>query len=261
MPELPDVETYKRYIDATALHKTVKKVAIDASDLLEGISKTSLQRHLRDRQLVSTRRHGKYLFVQLSDERWLVFHFGMTGRLKYFRDLDDTPPYTDMLIEFDNGFHLAYIAPRKLGMIGLINDTDRFVRQRQLGPDAMDVTLQQFEESARGRRSAVKTWLMNQRVIAGIGNVYSDEILFHAGIHPKANIKDLQEPQIKRLFEALREVIHTAVNAQADPKKMPSTYLTPRRGNAKQCPRCGGLLDQVTIGGRTAYFCPKCQSG
>jgi len=102
----------------------------------------------------------------------------MTGALRYFEHARDTPAYTQLSVEFDNGCRLAYVAPRKLGCIALADHPKRFVAEKALGPNALDLDLEAFRALARGRRGAVKSWLMNQHVMAGIGNAYADEILF-----------------------------------------------------------------------------------
>lgn len=260
MPELPDVESYKRYLDATSLHQSIQAVHVQQPSVLRGASPQALGRRLHKHRFEQSRRHGKYLFVELDTSDWLLMHFGMTGRLQYFKSSSDTPDYTDVLFKFDNGFHLAYIAPRKLGRVGLISNPDRFTAEQRLGPDALQFTFADFRESAAGRRGSVKCWLMNQRVIAGIGNVYSDEILFQAGLHPKTPVNKLKEDQRKGLYKAMRRVLKTASNARADPEKMPASYLLIHRKQGGHCPKCNTAVKSVPACGRTAWLCPYCQS-
>ena len=117
MPELPDVEVFKRYLDATALHKTITDVEVESTQILDGVSKGKLHKSLKGRQFLSTHRHGKHLLVALEKESWLTLHFGMTGFLKYFKQMDKDPEHDRMLISFDNGYHLAYVSQRKLGAV------------------------------------------------------------------------------------------------------------------------------------------------
>ena len=259
MPKLPDVECYKRYLDATSLHQAIDHVRVDQPGILEGTSPQALGRQLKGRRFEHTRRHGKYLFVDLSGDGWLVLHFGMTGDLRYFRNPEDVPEYTDLLFVFDNGFHLAYIAPRKLGLVTVVDKMAAFVRDKQLGPDALTLDYKRFRELAVSWRGGVKSWLMDQQSIAGIGNIYSDEILFQSGIHPRRAVKGLSETEIKNLYKNMREVLHTAIQAQADPKRMPAAWLQPQREVDGRCPRCGGPIETVSAAGRRAYFCPHCQ--
>jgi formamidopyrimidine-DNA glycosylase len=123
MPELPDVEIYKRYLDAKSLHKKIKKIDVTSTEILEGISARRLKSSLGGRAMKSSRRHGKYLFAELGASLWLVFHFGMTGDLLYYDRKDDTPDYARLILTFSNWYHLAYISQRLLGRIALIEQT------------------------------------------------------------------------------------------------------------------------------------------
>lgn len=262
MPELPDVEVYRRYLSATSLHQRIDRVHLESPELLVGTSPQGLGRALHGRSLEEAQRHGKYLFAEVSGGRWLVMHFGMSGELRYFkRGEEDEPDYTQCLLLFGNGFNLAYVAPRKLGMIGLVASPQWLVEEKELGPDAMALDMDAFREQAAGRRGGVKSWLMDQSSIAGIGNIYSDEILFQAQIHPKRPVNDLDEDALARLYRAMRSVLERAVTAGADPSAMPSDFLLPHREPDGRCPRCDTPLESIQAGGRTAWFCPRCQKG
>lgn len=257
MPELPDVEVFKRYLDATALHQTVEEVTVEDPDLLEGVSGDALRRRLRGRELAGTRRHGKYLFAEAAGEGWLVLHFGMTGFLKYFRREDSAPDHPRLLLAFFDGYRLAYDCQRKFGAVGWTGDVDRFVADKGLGPDPLgaDFGLAAFRARLDGRRGAIKPTLMNQEVLAGVGNVYSDEILFHAGIHPERKVPDLGEDDVAAIHRALGRVLEEAIRAQVDPHRLPDGYLLPRREEGAGCPRCAGTVRRKKVSGRSAYFC------
>jgi formamidopyrimidine-DNA glycosylase len=259
MPELPDVEHYKRYLDATALHQRIRRVHVLAPTLLHGLSPQALGRRLHGRGLERTHRHGKYLFARADSQGWLVLHFGMTGSLSYFAHGSDPPDYTRLFLDFDNGFRLAYTAPRKLGCIAMTRDPKTVVAEHRLGPDAMDLNAEGFRALARGRRGNVKSWLMNQHVIAGIGNVYADEILFQARVWPRRSVTALSDAELERLYAEMRRVLSAAVDAHVDPREMPADFLLPHRGPRGRCPRCAGALRQIKLAGRTAYCCPRCQ--
>ncbi len=260
MPELPDVEVYRRYIDATSLHSPVSGVEVPSPEVLRGTTPQGLGRALKGRPFEETRRHGKYLFVQLGDEdRYLVLHFGMTGELAYTTGGGPPPEYTACRFRFDDGGCLAYVAPRKLGRVSVTGSLSGFIEQHELGPDAPSLSKPQFRRLAEGRRGSVKSFLMNQAIMAGIGNVYSDEILFQAGIHPRSAVKDLDAADLDELRRAMRRVLRQAIAAGAEPGEMPDSFLLPRRHEDGHCPRCGTPLQQVTVSGRTAWFCPDCQ--
>jgi formamidopyrimidine-DNA glycosylase len=259
MPELPDVEVYRRYLNATSLHQRIRRTHLESPSLLDGTSPQALGRALKDRTFESTVRHGKYLLAASGRNRWLVLHFGMSGRLDYFRDRADIPDYTRCLFTFENGFHLAYVAPRKLGRIALIDSPQALVEHRELGGDALATSVAEFRKLASAHRGSVKSWLMNQRIMAGIGNVYSDEILFQACVHPRQPIGDLDAKALERLHRAMRSVLNSAIDAGAEPDRMPATFLLPHREHGGRCPCCHTRLATVRVGGRTAWYCPRCQ--
>ena len=259
MPELPDVETFKRYLDTTSLHQQISGVHVESAYVLKGVSGRELAHRLKGRCFESSRRHGKHLFVRADGDIWLRLHFGMTGSLRYFQRNEQAPPHTRVLFIFVNTHRLAFEDQRKFGEVGLVKDVDEFLRKRALGPDALDVSLSQFREIFEKHRGAVKAILLNQKLIAGIGNIYADEILFRARMHPSAQCSALTEKQSAKLFRATRDVLKKAIRAKVDMDLMPRSWLLPRRGRGGKCPRCGRRLKSANIGGRTAWFCADCQ--
>jgi len=259
MPELPDVENFKRYVDATALYHDIAETAVTAPEMLNNIDLRKLQQGLKGHHFEKTRRHGKLLFIELDDGHTLVLHFGMTGEIRYYKHEDATPRYTRLRLDFDNGYHLAYTSRRKLGEIALIEDVDRFIHDQQLGPDAAAIDFEDFKGQARDRRGTVKGWLMDQQALAGIGNVYSDEILFQAHLHPKTRVAELSDDGLQRLYDTMTQVLETTVAAHADPEQMPADFLLPHRDEGAACPRCNGRVARISVSGRSAYYCPRCQ--
>jgi formamidopyrimidine-DNA glycosylase len=260
MPELPDVETFRRYLDETSLHKRIVATDVSASRILGNVTVRALGRELKGRTLDSSRRHGKHLLAALDDGRWLAFHFGMTGSFKYFKNSGADPEHDRLRLSFANGYHLAYVCQRLLGEVDLVKDADKFVRRKGLGPDALRVDFELFRELMTGRRGMVKSTLMDQKLLAGIGNVYSDEILFQAGLHPRTPVASLDEDELRRLYDVMARVLQTAVAARADAEKMPDDYLITHRGPGGECPLCGEPLRKIKVSGRTAYFCPRHQA-
>lgn len=261
MPELPEVEVFRGYLDATALHKKIGAVHFGAERILEGDSPQSFGRKLAHRQMERTERHGKYLFAQLDDGRWLSFHFGMTGYLDYYQDPEDEPEFTYARIDFANGYHLGYVIPRKLGNLRHLDSIEDFIEEKELGPDPYKEQFgkDDFVDLLAGRRGMVKTTLMNQSIMAGIGNLYSDEILFQQQLHPRTKVKALSSQELRQLFGTLCDVLGTAIAAGADPQRFPDDWLIPLRSEGQPCPRCGGEVERIVISGRGGYFCPSCQ--
>lgn len=261
MPELPDVERFKRYVDATALHKTVSGVAVHDTEVLAGVSARQLTDALRGETFERTDRHGKYLFLERSGGGALVLHFGMTGSPRYYKHREDEPEYTQVRFDFDNGYHLSYVAARKLGLVTLTDDRARFVQEKELGPDPLANGLDEdaFVERLMGRRGMIKSALMDQSLLAGLGNVYSDEILYQAEMFPRREVSELDDHDLRRLYGAMMDVIRTAVARQAKPEEYPDDYLIGHREPGAACPRCGGEVAPIDVGGRTGYYCPACQ--
>jgi formamidopyrimidine-DNA glycosylase len=259
VPELPDVEVFRRYFDSTGLHKKIKRVQVHNNKILDGVSKKRLEGGLKNKSFSSTLRHGKHLFVQVNGDGWLVLHFGMTGRLKYFKNKKEDPEHDRMRVSFANGYHLAFDNQRLLGRIRLINKPQDFIEDKKLGPDALDLEAGEFKRLLKKGRGAVKSTLMNQKIIAGIGNIYSDEILFHSRIHPRTEVTRLTEKELEILFGNTGKVLQTAIDCQVEPDRFPRSYLLPHREEKARCPNCGGHVKKIKVSGRTAYFCPKCQ--
>jgi formamidopyrimidine-DNA glycosylase len=164
-----------------------------------------------------------------------------------------------VLFVFANAHSLAFEDQRKFGEIGLIENVNEFLEKRALGPDALDVSLRQFREIFAKHRGAVKTILLNQHLIAGIGNIYADEILFRTRLHPATQISALKAKTVSKLFRATRYILKKAIEAKADADLMPKSWLLAHRGKGGKCPGCGRKLRSATIGGRTAWFCAHCQ--
>ncbi|MFO7867180.1 MAG: DNA-formamidopyrimidine glycosylase family protein [Candidatus Aminicenantes bacterium] len=259
MPELPDVEVFRQYMEATSLHKKITGVEVENERVLQDITPSGLGQKLKGRLFERTRRHGKHMFACADGEFWVMFHFGMTGFFKYFKNEEDKPPHARVLFHFDNGFCLAYDSQRMLGKIRIVEDAGDFIRQNELGQDALGLSWDAFQNRMHGRRGTVKTALMNQSLMAGIGNIYSDEILFQTGIHPKTQMNNLNEGLLKKMHEHMQRVLKTAVDKKADPEEFPDDFLVPHRGSGNKCPRCGGEIKKVKVNNRGTYFCPQCQ--
>jgi formamidopyrimidine-DNA glycosylase len=182
----------------------------------------------------------------------------MTGFLSYYKGEDD-PEYSQLLLRFQNGYSLAYINKRMLGRIGLVEDIAAYVEEESLGPDALKLNKDEFASIVQGGRGSIKSTLMNQNRISGLGNVYVDEILYAAGIHPRHACGELSGKQIDGIFASMRKVVEQSIEAKADPNKMPPEFLLPHREEGAPCPACGGKVKKITISGRSTYFCPSCQ--
>ncbi|MBD3179017.1 MAG: hypothetical protein GF417_05135 [Candidatus Latescibacteria bacterium] len=262
MPELPDVENFRRYLDATSLHRKITEVEVADAAVLRKISAGRLSSSIQDRKFESTERLGKYIFVNLDNGQVLMMHFGMSGFLKYFSKSGSRPPHARVLFGFSNGYTLAYDCQRKLGRIRLADDMESIIREKGLGLDAMDpgLGLKRFRRIMGRRRGMIKTALMNQSAISGIGNIYSDEILFQAGIHPERKLEKISDDELKRVYRMMKRVLGTATERKANPDNYPPSYLAPLREEGSECPGCGGRVEKIKVNNRGTYLCPRCQN-
>jgi formamidopyrimidine-DNA glycosylase len=259
MPELPEVETFKRYLDGTSLHQRITGLEVRDAYVLKRVSARELTHRLKGRRFENSHRHGKHLFVRADDELWLRLHFGMTGSLEYLKHDEVAPKTARVIFHFADNCRLAFDDQRKFGEIELIENVDAFLQTRRLGPDALEISLSRFKAIVGKHRGAVKAILLHQQLIAGIGNLYADEILFRARMHPATLATKLSDKDLRRLFRATRYVLDKAITLKTDFNRLPKSWLLPHRGNGGRCPRCGRALKSATIGGRTSWFCAHCQ--
>jgi len=266
MPELPDVEAFRRRLNAGALRRTIERVVVRDKRILGGVSAAAFVRRLKGARFLSSRRHGKHLLVKLDRGGWLTLHFGLTGGLTLFKEAEGEPPFTRVRFDFARGRSLAYTNRRMIGRVGAAGDAAAFVAAERLGPDALDprFTLAAFREALAESRRTIKAALMDQTALAGVGNVYADEILFQAGLHPEIAVSRLDSRQIARVFRALKRVLRTAVAVGAGSEerfeRLPRGFLLPHRHKGGRCPRCRRPLRVFKAAGRTSYACAACQS-
>ncbi len=258
MPELPDVEILKQYADNTSLHKKINQIEVK-DDAVLNVSGQTLRKYLKSQTFEETKRRGKHLFISTDAEKWLMLHFGMTGNLGYSENENELPDHTRVLFRFQNGGYLAYISQRKLGAIDLAENPDKFCQEHDIGTDGLEITREEFREIIDNKRSMIKSALMDQSAIAGLGNVYSDEILYQCKIHPKIKAGKLSEDQINRLYRTMQRILQTSINNGADPQKMPKRYLITHRQEGTDCPDCDGSVERIKVSGRGCYICPECQ--
>ncbi|MEF8846889.1 MAG: DNA-formamidopyrimidine glycosylase family protein [Candidatus Paceibacterota bacterium] len=265
MPELPDVESFTRYFERTSLNQEIEEVIGETKSLVKGTSFKKFREKLIGEEFVDARRRGKFLIAEVSntDEK-VVFHFGMTGSLSYSRQRGSKfgrDEYAQVTFKFEQGYELRWINIRKLGKIYFVKKPERIDLIKEMGPEPLSLSEDSFLELLEEHeRKNVKTFLMDQRDIAGIGNIYSDEILFQAEIDPHHNIKDLDEEKRKELYQKMKNVLIEASNLSHPGAKFPNSWLTAHR-EEMECPNYKTHeLTKETIGGRTARFCDKCQS-
>jgi formamidopyrimidine-DNA glycosylase len=155
VPELPDVEYYRTYAQATSLHKEIVDLELTAPRLLEGTSRQLLARRLNGASFEKASRHGKHLFLNLSSRGALMVHFGMTGLLRYYEEADD-PDHSRLIVRFANGGNLACVNTRMLGRISIVDSVEDYVKQTELGPDALEITVGALRDLIRNGRGSIR---------------------------------------------------------------------------------------------------------
>ncbi len=262
MPELPDVEARKSRIESFGLGEPLKKVLVRDERILEGIKPTAFSRALKGAEFTSVKRRGKYLLVATNKNSTLLLHFGMTGDIVYTKKGEPAPPYSRVEFIFDKG-SLHYTNLRMIGKVSLFPtlNEDEIEDVSKLGPEPLDrkFTYARFREALRGTKTTIHQALMDQERIAGIGNIYSDEIAFQAGINPERPVDKLSEEEIRALYEKTKWTLKRAIALNAELEKRPDLFIIPHRKKNGACPKCGTVLKKVSIGGRSSYYCPRCQ--
>jgi len=259
VPELPEVELYCRYFASHALRQRVAAVHVLDERIL-GVRTAVLKREVVGHEFAQVRRHGKHLFADAGSS-WLHLHFGMSGDLFYYRHDADQPRFARVVFEFENGARLAYDDMRLFGVVDVTPDPDTFIDEHQLGPDPISAAfpLPVFRKIVEGRRGAVKALLMTQEIVAGMGNLYVDETLYRASIHPRRAVDTLSPAEVKTIYTGLRGVLKEAIAFKSRGGSYPGRWLTQHREEGDRCPRCGGTIKRTVVFGRTTYFCGKHQ--
>jgi len=270
MPELPEVESVLRalrdsipalpgclVIDAIILSNVVA-----ASDYSVAFNET-----ITGMVFSTISRHGKYLIFKLTKpcsdpiELFLIVHLRMTGRLYLVPQEQAIVKHTRMALTLDDGLALRFDDPRKFGRVWLVDDPAKVISG--LGPDALTVSQEIFRSKISAYNRQIKPLLLDQSFIAGIGNIYADESLYRAGIHPLTSSNSLSELQIERLHSAICEVLSEAVDANGaniDGVFSEGDFVVCVYGRKdKPCPKCGSPIVKIRVGQRGTHFCPVCQ--
>lgn len=261
MPELPEVENRLLYLRRTALDQSIERVVVTAPGMIKLASSQAFSRSLRGRSFVDAYRRGKYLIVGLDDGRLLILHFGMGGDLKFYHSIDERPQFTRIEFIMQNGARLAFTCPRKICRVLLVDSIEQVPALTAMGPEPLDkgFSLAYLEHLIEGNGSKqIKPLLMDQKKIAGVGNIYADEILFGARVRPDRRAATLDEEEIRRIHRETRSVLRRAIKTGGD-ENFPSDFLVSRNARGASCRQCGQAIEKKTISGRTAYYCLKCQ--
>lgn len=271
MPELPEVETIRRQLAPWVQGRTIERVRILDPRFTRPDPPRRVERQLRGARIEGLSRSGKYLAFALSGDRHLLVHLRMTGSLLV--DPDPEPLYTRARFELDSGDRLVYVDPRRFGTGHLVHGVavrDSYLGQR-LGvePFTPQFTAEHLFRITRGRRASIKAFMLDQRRIAGVGNIYADEALFRAGIHPLRPAGRLTRAQLERLRDGVERSLQAGIDAKGASiddfrhidgarGSFQDRFLIHRRAG-EPCPRCGATVRKIVVAGRGTYVCERCQ--
>jgi formamidopyrimidine-DNA glycosylase len=271
MPELPEVETIVRQLAPRVEGRAVRDIVIADPRWCEPADPRAVEDALRGQRIDALRRRGKYLIAELGSGTALICHLRMTGTVLY--DPDGDPPHTRVRIDLDDGHRLRWVDPRRFGTGHLVPDRealDAYLDARlALEPLDPRFTADHLRELARGRRAPVKAFILDQRRMAGVGNIYADEALFRARIHPLRPAGTLNRRQIEALREALIASLKDGIDARGATidgyrdvdgvsGSFQDRFLVHRRAG-RPCPECGTTVVKLVAAGRGTYLCPRCQ--
>jgi formamidopyrimidine-DNA glycosylase len=183
----------------------------------------------------------------------------MTGYLMFLERGEGPPLYSRVRFDFEDGGSMIFADMRKFGAIGLTPSKEAFLKMKRLGPDALAIERGDFVDRAGGHRRPIKTVLLDQSVLAGVGNLYSDEVLFQCGVHPLALADGLGEDRLGCIHRNLAIVLRSSLDVGTDFDRLPEGYLLRARHPTSTCPKGHGPWHTMKVNGRTAYFCPRCQ--
>lgn len=260
MPELPDVETVARSLRRWITGRRITGVRLLTPSTIRTPPPRLFARHLTGRRVVEIGRRGKYLLIRLRPFGTLVTHLRMTGDFRIARRLTPLHPHTRVIIQFGR-LELRFVDQRRFGHMDIVESEKTFGPLQRLGAEPLesDFTPSRWRELLAGRRGTIKGLLLRQDLIAGIGNIYADEILWQARIHPARPSHHLGPDEIRRLHGTIRHVLQRAVAQLSKYGHPVGRFLDARGEDGARCPRCAHPLSTARIAGRTTYFCPHCQ--
>ncbi len=273
MPEMPEVEIIRRYLDKQLTGQRIMGVELLLPRQIKWPEPEGFRAMAIGRRIAGMHRRGKYLLMALDNGSELVFHLRMTGRLVYEPAGVNHDSHARLLFQLDGGGLLVYGDTRTLGTLYALSPGERWRIHglAEMGPEPLtgDFTPAYIQQTAKGRRTAVKSFLLNQKYIGGIGNIYADEALFLARIHPLRPAGSLSAAECQRLHQSVNTVIAAGIRDGG------TTFRDYKNGEGKQgshqeqlyvynrqgqpCRRCGTKIEKITVGGRGTHFCPHCQ--
>lgn len=281
MPELPEVETVARGLRQAILGRRILSVTLGKTDFID--DPVALEQHLPGRRIEAVERYGKFMLLRLSaglatngdrsadaaKQASLLVHLGMTGQMAPSPAEKPPEKHTHVCMLLDDGRELRYTDARRFGRIAYLTEVPLAQELTRFGADPLEVSKEEFVQRIRERRARIKALLLDQGVLRGVGNIYADESLWRAKIHPAQIGARLSRRQAETLWRALQDILRKAIVMRGssisdflDAEGEPGEYQRRHRAygrEGKACHRCKATIRRGIVAGRSSYFCPKCQ--
>jgi formamidopyrimidine-DNA glycosylase len=272
VPELPEVETIRAGLEPSLVGRTFERVEISDARLTRPHDPREIAAELEGEQVASLERRGKYLVVRFETGRVLLIHLRMTGSLRLLRDGDEDDPYRRAVVKLDNGSDVAYRDVRRFGtwLLTEPDEVEPYLNARLGGePLAPAFTTKRLAEVLANRRAPVKAVILDQRRLAGVGNIYADEALWWARLHPLRPACDLEPTELEALVRGIKRALRRGIarqgatlrdyrNADGTAGQMQTEFRVYGR-DGEPCFRCGHAIEKTRAGGRGTWYCPQCQ--
>jgi formamidopyrimidine-DNA glycosylase len=273
MPELPEVETVARGMRAALPGRRILAVRLGKTDFID--DPAAMELHLPGTTVLQIRRLGKNLLVDLrsndaqQSSLSLLIHLGMTGQIAIISPDAPVPKHTHVFLSLDDGRELRYTDVRRFGRMAILSATEQERVLGGLGLEPLEISETEFRARLQSRNSQIKALLLNQSVVRGMGNIYTDEALWRARIHPKKVGIKLTGAEVRRLYRAMQQILKEAIRLKGssisdyqDVDGREGTFQARHRvyqRDGKKCFRCGSLIRHATVAGRSSHFCLRCQ--
>jgi len=273
MPELPEVETVVRDLRPRVIGRTIVSATVRWNRTIAIPSAAAFTKQMRGFKITAITRRGKYLIFHLRRKKnptikYLLVHLRMTGGFRIDPRAAPRDKHMHVCIHLDNGKELRFRDTRKFGRMWLVDDPEQVVGK--LGPEPLKISAREFQRLFETRRGNLKPLLLNQTFIAGIGNIYADESLWHARLHPLRRAESLSQDERARLFRAIRQVLTRAIAVGGTSIDVMYTRVNGASGKfveslrafdqeERPCRRCGTPIQKTVVGQRGTHFCPSCQ--
>ena len=278
MPELPEVETVARGLQTLVAGRRIVSVSLGKTDFMD--NPEAIEKELPGRSILAVERYGKFLLIRLGAAQdvesaetmrgsALLVHLGMTGMLLPQPVAEPAKKHTHVAMLLDDGRELRYVDPRRFGRVAYLAGEILKKELERFGVDPLAVSRDEFTERIQARHARIKALLLDQSVVRGVGNIYADESLWKAKIHPAMLGRKLAKEQLGLLHRALQEILRKAIALGGssisdflDADGMPGDYQRHHRVYGKEgqrCARCGTKIRRVVVAGRSSHFCPNCQ--